>query len=124
MLSGFFNTIANSVMGLVNAVPTLTRGFESIRSMGEVLESPDREQNRGKTPVADVRGDFQFDNVSFKYPNNDTRPALDGLNLTVPAGTTVAVVGASGSGKSTLDEPDPGIPSAFREGASCWMAAT
>jgi ATP-binding cassette subfamily B protein len=102
MLSGFFNTIANSVMGMVNAMPILTKGFESIRSIGEVLECPDLEQNRGKTRVETVRGEFLFDDVSFKYPNNDERPALENLSLAVPAGMTVAVVGASGSGKSTL----------------------
>jgi ATP-binding cassette subfamily B protein len=102
MLSGFFNTIAGTVMSMVNSMPMLTRGFESIRSIGEVLESPDLEQNRGKTRISDIRGDFVFDKVCFTYPNKHDQPALDNLSLSVPAGTTVAVVGASGSGKSTL----------------------
>jgi ATP-binding cassette subfamily B protein len=102
MLSGFFNTIASTVMGMVNSLPMLTRGFESIRSIGEVLECPDLEQNRGKTRITEVRGDFRFENVCFAYPNKDEQPALDALSLHVAAGTTVAVVGASGSGKSTL----------------------
>jgi len=102
MLSGFFNTISNTVMGLVNSMPMLTRGFESIRSMGEVLECPDLEQNRGKTRITEVRGEFQFENVCFVYPNKTGQPALDRLSLHVPPGISVAVVGASGSGKSTL----------------------
>ncbi len=102
MLAGFFNTIANTVMGLVNAMPNLSKGFESIHSMGEVLECPDLEQNKGKMPVTEVRGEFLFDKVCFRYPNKDDQPALDGLCLSVPAGTTIAVIGASGSGKSTL----------------------
>ncbi|HEX4085595.1 MAG TPA: ABC transporter ATP-binding protein [Chthoniobacteraceae bacterium] len=102
MLSGFFNTIAGTVMGMVNAMPMLMRGFESVRSMGEVLECPDLEQNRGKNPVGEVRGEFRFEAVTFTYPNKDDQPALSDFSLEVPAGTTVAVVGASGSGKSTL----------------------
>ena len=102
MLSGFFYTISGTVMGLVNSMPMLTRGFESIKSLGEVLECPDLERNRGKTRITGVRGEFLFENVSFAYPNKDDQPALDGLNLHVPAGISLAVVGASGSGKSTL----------------------
>jgi ATP-binding cassette subfamily B protein len=102
MLSGFFNTIAGTVMGLVNSMPMLTRGFESIRSISEVLECPDLERNRGKTEITEVRGAFVFEKVCFAYPNKDDQPALDRLSLEVPAGMTVAVVGESGSGKSTL----------------------
>jgi ATP-binding cassette subfamily B protein len=102
MLSAFFNTIAGAVMAMVNAAPLLLRGFESIRSLGEVLECPDLEQNRGKMRVSDVRGQFSFEDVSFQYPNKDDQPAVDHLSLTVTPGLTLAVVGPSGSGKSTL----------------------
>ena len=43
----------------------------------------------------------RFSGVSFRYPNTD-RLALDGFDLTVTAGSTVAIVGANGAGKSTL----------------------
>ena len=44
---------------------------------------------------------FKFDRVSFDYPGTTTR-ALDGLDLSVPAGQVAAIVGANGAGKSTL----------------------
>jgi subfamily B ATP-binding cassette protein MsbA len=48
-----------------------------------------------------VRGDVRLDNVSFGYPQSEL-PALDGVNLAIASGETVALVGPSGSGKSTL----------------------
>jgi ATP-binding cassette subfamily B protein len=48
-----------------------------------------------------IAGHVSFDGVSFTYPGAD-RPALDGIDLDVPAGTTIALVGETGSGKTTL----------------------
>lgn len=44
----------------------------------------------------------RFENVSFTYPGTATEPALDGVNVTIPTGRIVALVGNNGSGKSTL----------------------
>jgi len=101
LLSGYFNSISGAVLQIVNVFPSVTKGFESIRSIGDVLESPDVEQNRGKAAIADVRGDFVFDGIDFTYPGSDI-PAVRDFNLHVRAGTTVAIVGQSGSGKSTM----------------------
>ena len=48
-----------------------------------------------------LRGDIEFEDVWFKYPDADTY-ILEGFNLHVPVGTTVAIVGETGAGKSTL----------------------
>ncbi|WP_018543003.1 MULTISPECIES: ABC transporter ATP-binding protein [unclassified Streptomyces] len=47
------------------------------------------------------RGEIRFENVTFGY-DPEVAPTLDGIDLTVPAGTSLAVVGATGSGKTTL----------------------
>ena len=52
-------------------------------------------------PVPHGRPSFQFADVGFRYPGTD-RYALEHFNLTIPAGKTIAIVGANGAGKSTL----------------------
>ncbi|HET9168801.1 MAG TPA: ABC transporter ATP-binding protein [Actinospica sp.] len=101
MLSAFFSTLTGATTGLLNLTPMITKGLESVRSVGEVLQAPDLESNEGKTEVARTRGAFEFRDVSFAYPDAD-RPSVDHFDLSVRPGETVAFVGASGAGKSTV----------------------
>ena len=50
----------------------------------------------------EIRGDIEFDHVTFAYPTRSENKVLDQLSFQVAAGTTVALVGSSGSGKSTI----------------------
>jgi ABC-type multidrug transport system fused ATPase/permease subunit len=54
----------------------------------------------GSKPFNGIQHSIRIENLSFHYPNGT--PALKELNLEIPAGKTVALVGSSGSGKSTL----------------------
>lgn len=49
-----------------------------------------------------ISGEVRFEDVDFAYDDRQTRPTLDGIDVTVPAGGSLAVVGPTGSGKSTL----------------------
>jgi ATP-binding cassette subfamily B protein len=50
-----------------------------------------------------IKGEVRFENVEFRYDGDDRRgPVLDGIDVTVPAGGSLAVVGPTGAGKSTL----------------------
>jgi ATP-binding cassette subfamily B protein len=101
MYQGFFGMVVGAVQGFVFILPQMTTGIESIRSIGEVLESPDIEHNEGKTAIANVKGRITFDHVGFKYPASD-RHSVEDFSLDIAPGECVAVVGESGSGKSTL----------------------
>ena len=90
-----------AVSSILNMYPALAKGFESIRSLGEVLECPDLEENEGKTQLKQITGSIRFEHAQFSY-NGRENLALNDVNLDIQPGKCVAVVGASGSGKSTL----------------------
>jgi ATP-binding cassette subfamily B protein len=101
LYNGFFVSILGSVDAALNVLPELTRGFESLSSISELLNSPEDEDDRGKLPVREVKGAFTFEEVGYRYPKG-SGAVLHGLSFEVSPGTSVAVVGESGSGKSTL----------------------
>ncbi|MBX6384633.1 MAG: ABC transporter ATP-binding protein [Microbispora sp.] len=100
MLSTFFTTLTTSVTTLMSLTPVISKGLECVRSIGEVLQAPDLENNDGKAEVTAVRGEFEFRSVSLVYEGD--RPAVEDFTLKVSPGETIALVGASGAGKSTV----------------------
>ncbi|MDH6455141.1 ATP-binding cassette subfamily B protein [Streptomyces sp. SAI-119] len=100
MLSAFLTTLTNSTTTLAGLAPVITKGLESVRSVGEVLQAPELEDNEGRIRVESVRGAVEFQGVGHAYDNG--RPAVRDFTLSVTPGETVALVGASGAGKSTV----------------------
>lgn len=101
LYQNYFSTIVQQVSAIITLIPTITKGLESVRSIGEVLVAEDIEENDGKDIVDSVEGNFEFRDVKFQY-SSDGKQILNGLNLTVKQGETIALVGESGAGKTTI----------------------
>ncbi|WP_114570776.1 ABC transporter ATP-binding protein [Exiguobacterium flavidum] len=99
---GYIDRLYAPLGRLVNSSTTLTQSIASMDRMFEFLDEPyDITEKIGAKDPVNVKGNVQFENISFAYEEGGER-AIDRLTLDVQAGERIAFVGMSGGGKSTL----------------------
>ncbi|MCM1268212.1 MAG: ABC transporter ATP-binding protein/permease [Bacteroidales bacterium] len=101
MYQTYFGTIVNQVSGVVTLIPIISKGLESVNSVGDILMSADIEDTGNKKKIKQVAGNITFQNVNFRFKDAEF-PVINDLCLSIKKGETVAFVGASGAGKTTL----------------------
>ncbi|WP_309865004.1 ABC transporter ATP-binding protein [Desmospora profundinema] len=99
---GYLALIYAPIRRLVNASTTLTQALASMDRVFEFVDEPyDIRDKPGAVQVDRARGEIAFKDVHFAYREGEG-PVLDGVNLHIRAGETVALVGMSGGGKSSM----------------------
>jgi ABC-type multidrug transport system fused ATPase/permease subunit len=79
----------------------ITEAFAGLDRIREIMNmTTEDEEDSRRAPLASVRGEIEFENVSFEYKQG--APVLKNVSFDATAGSTTALVGSSGSGKSTL----------------------
>ncbi len=101
LYQSYFTAIVGHVSSLLNLLPVISKGLESVTSIGEILQFSHVEENEGKEDIGEIEGEFDLQGVSYSYPDSE-EPILHDINLLVKAGETIAFVGESGAGKSTI----------------------
>ncbi len=97
----YVNIYMSPIDMLVNFTEPFQKGYAGFKRFVEILDtSPDVTDREGALPLTEVRGEIDYRDVRFSY--DDGVPVLDGVNLHIQAGRTVALVGPSGGGKTTF----------------------
>lgn len=100
MMKGY---ILSPVMALIDLWDELQEVLISVERLNDVFGTESEEPpGSNKLILPRIVGEVQFDNVTFRYTEDEERNTLQNISFTVKPGQTIAVVGRSGSGKTTL----------------------
>ncbi|MFA5635901.1 MAG: ABC transporter ATP-binding protein [Anaerovoracaceae bacterium] len=98
----YVSMLLTSIRRIVEFTEQFQRGMTGIERFIEIMDAPvEVDDEEGAVPLTNIKGEIRFDQVSFRYSDNN-KNVLSNIDLTVKAGENVALVGPSGSGKTTL----------------------
>ncbi|MCM1282276.1 MAG: ABC transporter ATP-binding protein/permease [Muribaculaceae bacterium] len=98
----YIGVFTDPIRTLVDFTEQFQNGYTGFERFREIMDiEPDIEDAEDAVELKAVRGDITFENVSFQYQENQEN-VLNHINLEVPAGAYMALVGSSGAGKTTL----------------------
>ncbi|CAG8659293.1 3563_t:CDS:2, partial [Dentiscutata heterogama] len=108
VLSIFYASLlgASVLKEILPKLASIAKAKDAVKHINILLEKVtliDLRALRGFT-LTEIKGDIEFNDVSFSYPTRPDTYVLKNINLTIPAGKTTVLVGQSGSGKSTITQ--------------------
>ncbi len=99
---GYFNAIIWPILAVSDLIDMTSRGRASVKRISALLDAKqDVADREGVAPLREIRGDIEFRNLSFMYPDGEF-DALRNVSFKINAGESVGLVGRTGSGKTTL----------------------
>ncbi|MGV3459464.1 MAG: ABC transporter ATP-binding protein [Flavobacterium sp.] len=96
----FIPMLFNPLRQIADKFNELQMGIIASDRVFELLESEGQVQQNGTVEATHFKGNLEFKDIRFSYIENEE--VIKGINLSVPAGQTVAIVGSTGAGKSTI----------------------
>ena len=100
--NGYFTSIIWPVMAMSMLIDMSSRGKASLKRISELLDAkPDVVDGENVETVEHIRGDIEFKNLNFTYPDGDY-DVLENISFKINAGENVGIIGKTGSGKTTL----------------------
>ena len=99
---GYFTTIIWPIMAISELIGMHAQGKASLKRISELLDAKPAVADRADvTPATDIKGDVEFRNLSFVYPDGNEE-VLSDVSFSVKAGENVGIIGRTGSGKTTV----------------------
>lgn len=99
---GYFTAIIWPVMAISELIGMHAQGKASLNRISELLDAEPAVADRADvTPATDIKGDVEFRNLSFVYPDGNEE-VLSDVSFSVKAGENIGIIGRTGSGKTTV----------------------
>ena len=101
----YISLFLDPIKRFVSLFEQLEEGMTGFKRFVEIMDTPPETDEEGAVELVDPKGEIEFRDVSFAYKaeaGTTEKPVIKGLNLKIPQGKTVALVGPSGGGKTTI----------------------
>lgn len=98
----YITTLISPIRTLVSIYEQIQDGMTGFKRFCDIMDAePEKESVNALNPDI-LRGEIEFNNVTFGYGSDEGRSVISGFSMKIPAGKTIALVGPSGGGKTTI----------------------
>ena len=102
--TGLIGFVRQGMMSLFNAYESWSQARPGMEAILELLDSDELEGYQSVQSQVEIKGSISLRNVEFRYPRAESKAVLQDINLEIPTGQRIGLVGETGAGKSTLLE--------------------